>query len=274
MKQIKINNLVLNRVKLKEIKEQAIQLWKNSFKEDTIEFATNYMNKYTRFCEKFFYVDQNGKLVLMGFAAIEKIKIDGLYRSCCLIEGISVDKEFQGKGIMSEFMNFFTEYLLNKYDVVLIQAYKWEIYRKYQFDRIASYDVYSFTSNSNYHSSVSIKKKNAFDVIGGDIKRSFFHKRLYNRMMSMGQVTKYSSKNAWVVIDESLGVISYKYSQSFTEVTDLLKSINLSCNIRVYGNDIVKDPAFALVEKGVLETKGKSKKINIAGKNINYGFFF
>ena len=149
---------------IKEIDiEQSKKLYDEAF-NDPIEFRENLFNGYLNKARYFGVVDENNNLIMKTFFVPKRISYNGYKTTGYLIFAVAVKKEFQGKGIMKQYLGKFIHEMKLYTNFIFIQAYNYQIYKSFDFLEVTTKKDW-FLRKDQFLKVDNIKQKIDFDLI-------------------------------------------------------------------------------------------------------------
>ena len=112
--------------------EEAKKLYKEAF-NDSDEFINYYFSSYSKNNLYYFWLDQNDKIVMMACLNRKRIYYSGEKISAGFIVAVAVNKEMRGKKILTNNFQKWLDDISLMADYIFIQAYNWDVYKKYDF---------------------------------------------------------------------------------------------------------------------------------------------
>lgn len=112
--------------------EEAKKLYKEAF-NDSDEFINYYFSSYSKNNLYYFWVDKNKKIVMMACLNRKRVYYKNEKITAGFIVAVAVDKEMRGKKILTNNFQKWLDDISLMADYIFIQAYNWDVYKKYDF---------------------------------------------------------------------------------------------------------------------------------------------
>lgn len=253
----------------------AKKLYKDSF-NDTDEFIELYFGSYAKNNHSWYGFNENNELIFMCWLNRKRIMINKTKEYAGLIVAVTTKKEFQGQGIMK---SFFTKWLSDislLYKHIFIQAYNWDIYKRYNFlpctlkkiyrlkkDQFLKLDeIFSCTSydliNEIYNN--FIKKNNVINFSYRTLKEN----KLILKMFEAAGDQILHTKKSYVIVSNSV-VVEY----GFLDLKDFIRLLSrLPFDTMIYTYINLDKRYFNDLEDIKIETK------SLDGVDILFNEFF
>lgn len=113
--------------------EHIKQLWLDSFEDETKHSTDVYFNDFFHM-EDCYVLTSKEELISMLQTRPMEIMLQGKQQTVVFIVGVATSKDYEGCGYMKQLMNEVLTELSTKHEVVLLQAYHWDLYTSFGFE--------------------------------------------------------------------------------------------------------------------------------------------
>ncbi|ALV23471.1 hypothetical protein ASO20_02315 [Mycoplasma sp. (ex Biomphalaria glabrata)] len=210
--------------------------WKIAFKNDSpIDYIDWFFEKnYNPSCT---FVLKNKKQLISSLQWKEcELQFNDKKQKAAMIFGINTLEEFQNLGYMKKILEHAIKLLSKKYDQILIQAYNWDLYRKFGFVNIAYKYHFSIDWNELIGQKINFIKNPSNQSLCAIYQQfinkfSFYSHRHENDFQLIKEENKffevdfYASNNAYVVYCKTNNTIFETCYKTTNDLEDLLISI-------------------------------------------------
>ena len=101
--------------------------------DDNQEYVDAYFSTYSKNIYFWYEKDNNDEIKMIASLSKKRIVINSQKNEGGLINSIAVNKKYRNQKIMSNFFNKWLEELKNIFPYIFIQAYNWDVYKKFDF---------------------------------------------------------------------------------------------------------------------------------------------
>lgn len=113
--------------------EAIISLWKTSFEDETAASTETYFKQFFHLEDCYVLVSKDELISMLQTRKMD-VMLHGIPRKTAFIVGVATNKEYEGCGYMKQLMNEVLETISKEHELVMLQAYHWEIYQSFGFE--------------------------------------------------------------------------------------------------------------------------------------------
>ncbi|MGL4647620.1 MAG: GNAT family N-acetyltransferase [Mycoplasmoidaceae bacterium] len=238
------------------------KLYADSF-QDANAFTDLYFTDYKKMYD-LWTLWENEQLVLMTCLNKKRVVINNIAEKTGIIVAVAVDKQYQGKGIMKNFMNSFLDEAKLLYSHIFIQAYNWNVYKSWNF-HVCTKKYKSRLKKDQFLKPVEISQKINFDkcneIYNQYVKLNEFNNFTYRTNKENKLIMKMllaagdqiiHSQNSYLIFSKENGVIDYAYNDE-KDFIRLLSS--LPYDTPIWAHKILDKRFFNYLDEEKIETK-------------------
>lgn len=242
---------------------QAKNLYKEAF-NDSDAFIDLYFGSYAK-NNKGWFGFENNKLIFMAWLNEKRINFQNEKEKVGLIVAVATKKENQKQGVMKSFFESWLKEISLFYKHIFIQAYNWNVYKKYPFSTCTIKKTYRLRKDQFLKPSEIFKITN-YDLINDIYNQFVNYKNIENytyrttkenkmilKMFEAAGDKIIHNKKAYVILSsDSTFIIDYAYTD-FKEFIRLLS--NLKFDTKIYTFLDLDKRYFNILDEVKIETK-------------------
>ena len=215
--------------------------------DDNQEYVDAYFSTYSKNIYFWYEKDNNDEIKMIASLSKKRIVINSQKNEGGLINSIAVNKKYRNQKIMSNFFNKWLEELKNIFPYIFIQAYNWDVYKKFDFVPI-TYKSEWILRKDQFLKPIETYKKNDYELMNkiyidflriNNIKNYSYKTskefKTYNKMLLLDNDKIFQSKKAWIIVTNN-GIEDFAYTDLkefirlvsiFPQNTKILSYLNL-----------------------------------------------